>query len=180
MARTPKKPAASEDAPKTKNGGARPGSGRPRKGEIRIPKKLIRSPGAAAQVEKAQAILDKLTAQAREQARKQMQAEVEESRKKASAYAKLGELPSDPLAGVDYALRVLELQLVEVIGDASLTDEKRRAETRAITRSMVPLLPIARLSEAVSILDEAQGTIARDTKDPPLTPVGSGGGSLKM
>ena len=131
-------------------------------------------------VDKAALLLEKLTAQALEKARKQLQAEVAESRKKASAVSKLGDLPTDPLEGVGYFLRALQLQGVEVLNDTSLTDKERRAETRAITRSMVPLLPISRLAEAEDIIKDAHATITRETKDPALTPVGTGGGSLKM
>lgn len=153
-----------EKKPKGKWGGARPGAGRPRKDEIRIPGRNIADPVARKLKEES------YLRQLEERARAQLQKALDHNQDQIKAYADLGELPEDPLAGADFSLRALQVSLREVLADTTLTAKERRAEVRQITRAMIPLLPVSRLHAAERLIREAAAAQDRKTADPELTP----------
>jgi hypothetical protein len=183
-------------------GGWRPGAGRKRKHAVPavapvdptfdVPPAIAAKPKApkvAAPPKPGPPPPDTLTATVRreaelrqleQQAREQLQRSMQHNDKQLRAYAALGTLPEDPLAGVDYTLRVLQQSLVEVLCDNTLSAKERRAEQRQVARAMLPLLPVSRLYAAEKKIRDAENAQNRETRDPALTPAPTGSQPLQM
>ena len=85
----------------------------------------------------------------------------QENRPPPQAVLDLGPTPQDTLGMQLHGMRVLAIQLDEVKTDESLTPKERRAESRAITDSMVKLVPNSRKYEAEQIIKGDRAELER-------------------
>mgnify|MGYP007044033817 CR=1 FL=1 len=123
---------------------------------------------------------DEEAARIEKAARTRLQRSTQHNEDLKARYRELGPMPSDPLAAVDHTLRILQTSVDETLEDETLSAKERRSELRQIARSMIPLLPVARLYKAERHIRGAMSATTRNRQDPSVVPVSPAEATLTM